>query len=432
MHNVCDYGAAGDGRAIDTAAFQKAIDACASAGGGTVLVPAGRAFRCGTFRLKSHVNLHLEGGALILGSGRKEDYPNEELRCLIEARDAEDVSLTGTGVIDGQAKLFMEAELPYIYRGNPWRPRLMGLIGCRKVVIRDVTLRDSANWGLHLTGCENVVIHGVSILNDLKVPNCDGIDPDHCRNVRISDCLIEAGDDCIVVKNTRPYERFGPTENITVTGCVCKSTSAAIKIGTESVSDFRNLVFEGCVVQSSSRGLAIQLRDEGNVENVIFSNCIVETRLFYEAWWGAAEPIYVTAFHRSAGSRLGRIRNVRFSNVLCRGENGAFIHGCEESAPENVALDGVRLELDKWSKWPGGRHDRRPCDLEGIVSHRTAGIFAAHARNLTVRNCEVAWGANRPEYFGPALECHSTPGLRVESLIGEAAHPERDPAQVVD
>lgn len=430
--NIRDFGAAGDAQANDGPAIQAAIDACHAAGGGMVVVPAGGVYRSGSFRLKSFVNFHIEGGARIIGSERKEDYPNEALRCLIEADGAECIALTGQGTLDGRAKLFMTQELPHIYRGNVWRPRLIGLLRCRNVTVRDLTLKDSANWGLHLAGCEDVVIHGLRIRFDLKVPNCDGIDPDHCRNVRISDCYVEAGDDCIVIKCSPQFAELGPSENITVTGCILKSTSAALKIGTESFGDFRNIIFDSCVVRSSSRGLAIQLRDHGNIENVIFSNMIVETRQFHDDWWGDAEPIYVTAINRAAGAKLGRIRNVRFRNILCRGENGVFISGCPDSAPEGIVLEDVRVEVDKWSKWPGGKHDRRPCAGPGIVEHRTAGFYVERARDVTLRHCRVRWGQTRPEYFGHALEAHRVEGLVLEDFQGDAAHPQRDPATVIN
>ncbi len=426
--NILDHGAIGDAQTNDAAAIQKAIDAAHAAGGGTVLVPAGKTFVTGTIYIKSHVNFHVEGGAQLVASDQEADYPN---RIMIEAIGAENIALTGTGLIDGRARLFMTMELPYIFRGNPWRPRLIGLTGCKGVVIEQVTLKDSANWGLHLTGCENVVIHGITILNDLKVPNCDGIDPDHCRNVRISDCHIEAGDDCIVIKNTREFAKYGPTENITVTGCTLKSTSAAIKIGTESVSDFRNLVFADCVISGTNRGLAIQLRDEGNIENVLFSNIIIQTRLFDEEWWGRAEPIYVTAFPRTDATVVGTIRHVRFSNILASGENGAYIAGMHADRIEDVILENVRIEIVKTSKWAGGKYDRRPGVAGALVEHKTNGFYCEYARDLTLRNCRVAWGTERPDYFGHALEAHHIEGLVVENFRGEAGHPVRDAAQVI-
>jgi hypothetical protein len=435
VFDVLSFGAVGDGVTNDGRAIQRAIDACAAAGGGTVFVPAGKTYLSGTVRLASFVDLHVEGGAWIIASDRRRDYPNDALRCLIEAYDASGIALTGTGVIDGRAKRFMTAELPHIYRGNDWRPRLVGFVGCRGVTVRDITLADAANWALHPAGCEDVVISGVRILNDLKVPNCDGIDPDRCRNVRISDCLIQAGDDCICLKTSGEFPQYGPCENVTVRGCTLVSTSAAVKIGSGTVADLRDIVFDGCVIRASNRGLGIQLRDGGNVENVLFANMTVETRLFHEDWWGGGEPIYVTAVPREAGAKVGAVRNVRFTNILCRGEGGVFIAAQDPGRIENVLLENVRVEINKWTKWRGGRHDLRPTGGDrrtGISDHRTAGFYVERAEGVTLRNCEVAWGANRPHYFGHALEAHSAEGLAVENFRGEAAHPDRDASTFMD
>ena len=444
-YSIVQFGAVGDGETANTKAIQAAIDACHQAGGGSVVVPAGGVYVSGTLQLRSFVDLHLENGAVLLAAGDQESYRGQ-FGALVESCDTEYVSITGRGVIDAQGKRFMEKDLGYVYqpRKGHFRPRLMGLVRSHHLTIRDVTLRDSASWTLHLVGCDDVLISGVRILNDLKLPNCDGIDPDHCRNVRISDCHIEAGDDCIVLKNTRGHAECGPTENITVTGCTLVSTSAAIKIGTEGVNDFRNLVFDSCVIQRSSRGLAIQVRDQGNVENVVFSNMVVETRLFEDHWWGKAEPIYVTAIHRFAAESdfqppewnptgaLGRVRHVRFSNILCRSENGVFVAGSSDAPVEDVTFDNVRVEVDKWTKWPGGIHDRRPCDAlgpafrdpsldPGLTRHDTSGFYLEQARDITLHNCQVLWGESRQPYWGKAIEQNGVQGIEIEGFRGADA-----------
>ena len=168
------------------------------------------------------------------------------------------------------------------------RPRPVFLVGCRHVTLQDFTINDAPQWTVCLSGCHDVSIRSIKILNNLKTPNSDGIDLDTCQNVRISDCHIEAGDDCIVLKSIKGGEQFGVCENVIVQGCTLISTSAALIIGCECRAIMRDVIFDSCVIKSSHRGLAVHLNEEANVENVLFSNMIVETRLFHHKWWGRA------------------------------------------------------------------------------------------------------------------------------------------------
>jgi len=275
---------------------------------------------------------------------------------------------------------------------------------------------------VRLAGCEDVVIHALRIRNDLKLPNNDGIDLDRCRNVRVSDCDIVSGDDAICLKACRGSAGWGCCENITVTGCTLMTTSSALILGAENRERIRNVVFDACIIRSSHRGLAIHLSEAGDIENVLFSNMIVETRLFHEKWWGRGEPIYITAIPWDEGRGIGHVRHVRFANILARSENGVFIQGWEPGLIEDVQLENVRVELDQWSKWAGGRHDLRPCPGDGLPEHPTAGFYICNAAGIALRNCQVVWGQNRPAYFRHALESHAVQDLSLENFEGKAAH----------
>jgi hypothetical protein len=453
MFSIVDFGAIGDGKTNDAAAIQRAIDACTASGGGTVTIPSGRTYVSGSIELKSRVEFNVERGAVLLGATREADYHafafktgmEAGKRAWITANGAEDIAITGGGIVDGNSPAFSIKGGTHIHADTVrWRPAMTCIVGCRRVRVRDAIFRHAANWALHFSGCDDVVVDGISILNDLKFPNCDGIDPDHCRNVRISNCHIEAGDDCIVLKNSLPFESYGPCENIVVTNCTLVSTSSAIKIGTESGDDFRNLVFQNCVIRGSHRGLSIQIRDRGNVENVIFANMTVETRFFGGGWWGSAEPIYVTTLPRNHETAPGRIRGIRFSNIMCRSENGVFIMGHTPAHIEDVVFDNVQLRVGKWTKWEGGRYDVRPCppevrphgsEPEGEVTpwgcrvrRPTPAVYVEKATGVKLRNCEVLWEGQTPDYYTHALEAREAPGLVLDGFQGNAAHPKRDQA----
>ena len=395
-----------------------------------MLLPAGRTYLCGTIRLKPNVDLYIETGAILKGTTDGNAYGPE--RVLITAIDGSNISISGPGTIDGDSPAWMDRLEGDIFKAKPGRPGLIYIRNCTQVNLVDVTIRNSASWTVHLIGCEDVLIRDIRILNDLRVPNCDGIDPDHCRNVRIANCFIQAGDDGIVTKNTRDFAHYGPCENITVTGCTIISRSCAIKIGTESCGDFRNFVFNSCVIYGSNRGLGIQLRDYGTIENVIFSDMVVGTELHGPQWWGKAEPIYVTAIPRTAETKLGRIRNIQFSNIICRGENGVFIHGWQNHPLEDIVLDNVQVEIGKWTTYPGGFYDTRPGIHEGVYEHKTAGIFIRHASGVELRNVKVSWGENPPDYFGSAVEVHDVIGLELDIFKGQAAHPDKDMDRIIE
>lgn len=409
--SIQDFHAVGDGKTLDTPALQAAIDAAHAQGGGTVLVPGGKRYLIGSIFLKSHVTLHLENGSTLLGSTDPAHYTETTIAgeyggnaggFLIQANNADHVAIIGQGVIDGQGQAFMdgyrEGAEPFIKMPRDWRPRLLGFLQCKNLTIRDITLRDAAQWTCHLTGCEDVLIDGVRIQNDWAIPNNDGINPDHCRRVRISNCTITAGDDGIVLKTTKDFKHLGPTEDVTITNCIITSTSAGIKIGTESHNDFRNITVTGCILRDCNRGLAIQLRDGGHVSNVLFSSCIVTTRLFHEKWWGKAEPIYVTALPRNDQTTVGQIDGVVFSDILCESEAGIFVCGTEDQPIRGLALRNIRLQIQHRSRWPIGWHDRRP-----IGGGEHTGLSKAPLYAMWFENAEQVDTSDLAVNFGEGI-----------------------------
>ncbi len=409
--DLAGFGAALDGKTNDRSALQRAIDAAHAAGGGTVTIPAGRSLLSGSFELKSHVVLHLAPGSRLVASTERADYRGD---VFIEAFGAEAIAITGTGTIEGRGIEFMAEEGPHIFRPKPWRPKMMVLEGCRRVRLTDFTLRDAPQWAIHLAGCDDVAVRGLTILNNPKIPNCDGIDPDHSRNVRISDCHIVAGDDCIVIKNRREYAKYGPAENITVTNCTLVSTSAALKIGTETMDDIRDVVISNCVIRGSHRGVALMLRDEGNIENVLVQNLVIETRLFAPVWWGAAEAISVTAVPRTAGAKIGRLRGVRFQQIRARGEGGVFVSGSPESVIEDVAFHDVDIALVRTTAETAGRIDLRPsAGAEPPAVGPLTGFQIRHARDITLRDCSVRWSRPKPADAAALRHDEATAEIRV-------------------
>ena len=210
----------------------------------------------------------------------------------------------------------------------------------------------------------------------MKIRNGDGIDLDHSKNVRISNCHITSGDDCICLKNRREYEAYGSCHDITITNCVMTSRSCAIKIGSENMDSIYNVVFDNCVITRSNRGLGIQNRDEGTVTDVVFSNIQMDCQLWSDVWWGQAEPIYVTSYPRANGNhkdanwrfpkgetvgRCGEVSRIFFNNITAVSENGCFVGGDEKGKVNNIYFNNVRLFNKKVTNYDGGQIDLRPC-----------------------------------------------------------------------
>jgi polygalacturonase len=378
VFNVRDYGAAGDGRRLDTAAINRAVAACVKAGGGTVVVPPGR-YLTGTVMLPSHVTLDLNGGATLVASQDPADYPLEAdawepdkqiIAPLIDARDAENVTVTGRGAIDGQGAVWWRRlELASPKKGMPGastpaeqaeaakvahgRPQLIRFTRCRDVAIEHISLRDSPEWNIHPLLCENVRVDGVTITAPPNSHNTDGIDPQSSRNVQIVNCRIDTGDDCVTLKSglNELGRRMGrPDENITIANCVMQHGHGGVTIGSEMSGGVRNVTVTNCVFQGTDIGIRIksQRGRGGVVEGVTASNIVMQDvraafviTMFY---MGNDKPGDI--FPVDEGTP--RFRDFLFSNITARGGRTAgSITGLRERPVEDVTFTNVHVQAQE-------------------------------------------------------------------------------------
>jgi polygalacturonase len=377
VFNVGVFGAVGEGKTLCTAAIQAAIDACSKAGGGTVVVPPG-VYLTGPLFLKSHIVFEVVAGATLLGSATFSDYPTLAGRwegldrtifaSLLTGTDLENVTIQGRGTLDGQGQVWWDAfrktmalrrQMNLMERepenppGSPlaWpRARMINLYRSKNIVIRDLTIVNSPSWNIHPVDCENVLIDGVSIVNPKLSPNTDGIDPESCRNVRISNCYISTGDDCIVIKSGYKYiadHPFGVCENIAVTNCVFGFGHAGVGIGSETAGGVRNVSASNCVCDGTVRGLYIKsARGRGNViEDIRATNWVMRNL--------EQEPVMVTLVYQASDPKkpmpvdatTPTVRNIYFSGVTARTSKRAIsIQGLAESPIQNVYLRDIVVE----------------------------------------------------------------------------------------
>ena len=406
VYDVTAAGAVGDGKTDDAVAIQRAIDRCSAEGGGRVLFPRNHTFLAGPIELKSNVELHLEATATLKANPDESIYQlsafgenRGEGMLWLYANGAENLSITGKGTIHGNGIAFMGAELEDSYELKPLadqtfdpRPHVLTLTAVKNLTIRDVTIKEGAYWTVHLIGCDEAVIDGINLLNNLKIRNGDGIDIDHSKNVRIANCHITSGDDCICLKNRREFEQYGSCHDITVTNCVMSSRSCAIKIGSENMDSIYNVVFDNCIITGSNRGLGIQNRDEGTVTDITFSNIQLDCRLWSDVWWGKAEPIYVTSYPRANGNhkdanwrfpkgqiegKCGEVSRIRFNNITATSENACFIGGDVPGKVKDIYFNNVRVNLVSHLSPLTSHHspltshflmDKRPCKGEGFIT----------------------------------------------------------------
>ena len=439
VFDAAKYGAAGDGITLDSPAIQRAIDeAAAYAGKAQVLVRGGKKYLIGTLVLKGAIDFHLADDAELLASTRREDYRGglagsadadtmaSAAGALIVATAVQGLKISGTGKLKGRAREFMTGydEAGEWWKPKEFRPKMFVLTECRDLEVRDITFAEAPNWGLHMLGCDGVLVDNVKVRNLLDVPNCDGIDPDHSRNVEIRNCDIVAGDDGVVVKCSRQARDFGPAANIHVHDCTIETQDAGLKIGTETASDVHDVLFERCKIKTSSRGLCIQLRDEGSVYNVTFKDIEFVSRYYSDPWWGRGEAMSFTSFPRKAGATVGSLHHITAQNVTGRAENSVRVWGSAESRAHDIVLDRVDVTIDRWTKYRGGVYDNRPTTaMDGIAAHATVGYSIRDADHVTLRDCRLKWGTNRPEYFAEAIESKDVTGFKVERFEGEAARP---------
>lgn len=461
--NVLDYGAKDDGKTLTTASIQSAIDDCAEAGGGVVIVPKGD-YLVGTINLRSNIEFRFSTGARLIATTDLTQYQrhNDELAGVFYTEKADNVSITGKGTVFGQGMEFMYPDSAkvisgsvhdYVRQGKNLRKVASGIgdgplypkdrfhqmivfSDCTNLELSDFTCIDSPYWCFLVVHCDRVTVRNLKIDNNLVIPNSDGLDIISCSNVNVSDCYISCGDDAIVVAG---YDwHFGdpgfqritrPSDNLNFSNCILRSRSSAIRIGGWDQNVMSNYNFNNITIFDSNCGININIRDYAGIENLNFTNLNIETRLHTGDWWGNGEPIKISAI-RGRDTIPGAIRNVHFTNVTCQSENSVYIYAAPECTVENIYFTDFDFVLKQSAldSVAGGNIDLRPTSVpdKEFYASNTPIFYAENAKNVRLTNGTMAWGDNITQpYFTAPVEAINVNSFSIDRVIAapSPAHP---------
>lgn len=403
---IRDFGAIGDGKTLNTAAIQSAIDACTDAGGGRVVVSGGT-YMTGTIILKDNVDLHIEADGVLYGSPDCADYPEfpkkhidpdcgprHQGAAMIFAEKCENISITGKGKIDGHGDAFIEkvpegvkSWMPYCRIDAPTPPRVVFFAGCRNVLVEDVTMTNQpAGWSYWIHDCDYVNFSRVKILADLDYPNNDGIHINCSRNVTVSDSLISCGDDCIIVRaNSRSLSENKACEKVTVTNCNLTSHSSGIRIGWVNDGVIRNCTFSNIVMTDTTVGISALLppkkwastgdygREKTLIENLSFSGIMMDRNY--------SPPIYIHLYD-DPETECEAIRNLYFDNIHACGLELPYICGRPSTPIQNIHFTNCTFhELDRTVHDDGKPHGAVKCRDKDPHA-----LIFSHTKNVVLNN----------------------------------------------
>ena len=392
VFDVHEFGATGDGKTLDTGAIQKALDECGKAGGGTVRFPAGT-YLAEPLTLRSKTTVLLEEGATLLASPRQSAFlknggdwlaakSSSDFIPFIGGKDLTDVTFEGKGTIDGNGAVWWEEAEKARQKQSGYtlpRPNLIAISRCKNLRMTGIKLTNSPKFHFVPTECEDVVVDGVTVIAPEHAANTDGIDPSNCRNVTITRCHIDVGDDNIAIKSGRKVEgrAFG-CENIAVTDCVFLH-GHGMSIGSETVGGVHNVVVKNCRFENTDNGLRIKSRRErgGTVENITYTDITMKN---------VHPAISVAAYYQSSTrDRYPKddkpqpvtdttpiFRNIHIANVTATSTTLAgLIVGLPESLVTDVLLENVHITA-------------------------TEGLTIANAKGVQFRNVKIEAAKGSP------------------------------------
>ena len=444
--NIIDYGARGDGKFLNTTNIQQAIDLAHESGGGVVVIPEGR-FLTGCLILKTGVNLKLDFNAVLLGSTNPFDYTSgNEFMNFINAENASNIAITGEGTIDGRGR-DLALTIDSLFFAGIWddpnynhrrhrpekRPKLLRFVECEQTLIEGVTVKNSASWVLDFDKCNHLTIDKVTVDSDTYWNN-DGMDIGDCRNVRITNCYVNAADDGICLKS---HHTGYLNDSIYIANCTIRSSASAIKFGTASVGGFKNVKIENIFIFDTYRSaIALESVDGGVLENIEISDIKANN---------TGNAIFIKLGHRNKDGKVGTLKNVHIKNVVVqvpfeapdikyqiRGPQLPFFHnvfpasitGIPGHYVENVTLENIRiiypgranngyahLPVHRLKDVPENESTYPEFSMFGELP--SWGFYVRHVKGLTMKNIDLK--VLEPD-FRPAFVFDDVEGLELSRI----------------
>ncbi len=402
FRNINDYEALSRENTDWTESFQKAVEDLGKEGGGTLFVPAG-IFKTRSIELISNMTLYLDAGAELSFLDVIEDYEvlpgnfegitRDMYKPCIYMKDAKNVTIKGNGTINGNGRNWWERI--WAKTLELARPCLVYFENCENIKIMDITLTNSPAWTVHPLFSTNIVVSGVTIKNPADSPNTDGINPDSCTNVRISDCLIDVGDDCIAIKSGVEESLVKKVcENITITNCVMVHGHGGIVIGSEASGGVRNVVVSNCVFQDTDRGIRLKTRRRrgGFMERLMLSNIIMDRvmcpfvfNMYYfcgklgkEPWVSDRNPAPV-----DEGTPIIRDININNITVTNASSCAGVFSGLTEQPIEHVTISNCNITMD----------DSKKPEIAAMMSNlepmQAGGFYMRNAKGVVFENVNL-------------------------------------------
>jgi hypothetical protein len=418
---ITAWGAKADGITNNAVAIQKAIDEISASGGGRLVVPPGN-FLTSTIWLKSDVDLHLTQGARLLGPTNRNDYPANGRPAIVMGLKQKNISISGKGIIDGQGQelmldIFKKLRSGELKEDTLWlvkrpghRTMNIALDSCSNVNISGITLKNSTDWVQNYSECNNLTINGITVQSTAYWNN-DGLDITDCKNVKITNCFINASDDAICLKSETPGSGC---ENIFIDSCTVRSSANGLKFGTSGYGGFKNVKVRNLTVFDTYRSaIAIESVDGGIVENIDIQNVVAKN---------TGNAIFLRRGYRNTKGAVGTLRGVYIANVKAN----IPLYKPDQGYPIEGPPDHLRPGEDKMPKRPSHFHIYgHPFLPYNLVPSSIVGIPGYPVQDVTLENIEITYGgmASKEIAWIPLSKIASIPeneaGYPEFSMFGE-------------